>query len=333
MNCLVNVDSIIAAEDYSHMSNHNQRREQDNTSNKVPYQTDRKRLSMFCAPQTRQVRVRNTQPSVAIDLTDAEEYNESNLYQTFSDRLATGTAPAGHQEYQERNHALTTTTTSAAAETNRPDMLYSDAVRYGRNGFVANLNYKSPSSSLSSSEPRLNGHGLNSYESSIANRDNVLVMEDQRSEHNQYINLINNLTLYEQERPLTNRPISASTAVAARDHSHEKPTRPPPPLLQPLTHLLNGDDWMRGLLKRTPESRANDAIERQEFAKLLERGTKQQLEQQIPMLVKKPPELVQCYSHVNNTSNIKTNSSNDSRSKSTTINNLTDDYMGRNINK
>lgn len=323
-----------------------QRREQDNNSNQISYQQtaadNRKRLSMFCTPQTRQVRVKNPQPTVAIDLSDAEEYNESILYQTFSDRLATGTQP----EY-ERNNAVTTTAGqgagvggAAGTTTNRPNMLYSDAVRYGKNGFVADLNYRRPSSSLSSSEPRLNGHGsLNMYESSISNRDNVLVLEDQRSDHNQYINLINNLTVHDQERPRINRSVSASTTVAAaagaREHSDQKPIPPKPPRLQPITPIVNGEDWMFALMaKRNREARVNDAIEREEFAKLLEKGTKHQLEQQTPMVVKKPPELVQCYSIHSNTSNIRTSSSsNDNRSKLTTVKNLTDDHIGRYANK
>lgn len=323
-----------------------QRREQDNNSNQISYQQtaadNRKRLSMFCTPQTRQVRVKNPQPTVAIDLSDAEEYNESILYQTFSDRLATGTQP----EY-ERNNAVTTTAGqgagvggAAGTTTNRPNMLYSDAVRYGKNGFVADLNYRRPSSSLSSSEPRLNGHGsLNMYESSMSNRDNVLVLEDQRSDHNQYINLINNLTVHDQERPRINRSVSASTTVAAaagaREHSDQKPIPPKPPRLQPITPIVNGEDWMFALMaKRNREARVNDAIEREEFAKLLEKGTKHQLEQQTPMVVKKPPELVQCYSIHSNTSNIRTSSSsNDNRSKLTTVKNLTDDHIGRYANK
>lgn len=323
-----------------------QRREQDNNSNQISYQQtaadNRKRLSMFCTPQTRQVRVKNPQPTVAIDLSDAEEYNESILYQTFSDRLATGTQP----EY-ERNNAATTTAGqgagvggAAGTTTNRPNMLYSDAVRYGKNGFVADLNYRRPSSSLSSSEPRLNGHGsLNMYESSMSNRDNVLVLEDQRSDHNQYINLINNLTVHDQERPRINRSVSASTTVAAaagaREHSDQKPMPPKPPRLQPITPIVNGEDWMFALMaKRNREARVNDAIEREEFAKLLEKGTKHQLEQQTPMVVKKPPELVQCYSIHSNTSNIRTSSSsNDNRSKLTTVKNLTDDHIGRYANK
>lgn len=328
------------------MTDHNKQqqcREQDNNSNHISYQQtaadNRKRLSMFCTPQTRQVRVKNPLPTVAIDLSDAEEYNESILYQTFSDRLATGTQP----DY-ERNHGATTTVGqgagAAGTTTNRPNMLYSDAVRYGKNGFVADLNYRRPSSSLSSSEPRLNGHGsLNMYESSMSNRDNVLVLEDQRSDHNQYINLINNLTVHELERPRTNRSISGSAAVAsataAREHSHEKPAPPKPPQLQPITPMVNGEDWMFALMaKRNKEARVNDAIERDEFAKLLERGTKHQLEQQTPMVIKKPPELVQCYNIHSNTSNIRISSSfNDSRSKLTTVKNLTDDHSGRYSNK
>lgn len=323
------------------MTDHNQqqqRREQDNNSNHISYQQtaadNRKRLSMFCPPQTRQVRVKNPLPEVAIDLSDAEEYNESILYQTFFDRLATGTQP----DY-ERNHAATTTVGqgagAAGTTTNRPNMLYSDAVRYGKNGFVADLNYRRPSSSLSSSEPRLNGHGsLNMYESSINNRDNVLVLEHQRSDHIQYINLIKNLTVQELERPRTNRSISGpagvAAAAAAREHSHEKPVPPKPPRLQPITPIVNGEDWMFAVMAK----RNREAIEREEFAKLLERGTKHQLEQQTPMVVKKPPELVQCYSIHSNTSNIRTSSSsNDSRSKLTAVKNLTDDHIGRYTNK
>nr|XP_032296271.1 uncharacterized protein LOC6631915 [Drosophila virilis] len=260
------------ADDYSHMATANQRKEQENNSNHNAYQTH-KRLSMFCTPQTRQVRVRNTQATISVDLSDSEEpqHNESNMYQAFADRLVTSVQPPPRQDEFGRN----------SSSARRPNLLYSDAVRFGTNGFVTDLNYQQrPASSLSSSEARLNGHISNLYDSGVS-RDNIMVLEEQRNEHNQYVNLINNLTLHERE--------CARRSGAAREN--EKP--PPPPPLQPIS--LNSSDWLRGLIKSKPESRAPL---RSEYAKLLDYNSKpQQQQQQQPFsLAKKPPPpLMQCY--------------------------------------
>ncbi|XP_023164790.2 ubiquitin-like-specific protease 1 [Drosophila hydei] len=257
------------ADNYCHMATANQRKEQENSSNHNAYQPQ-KRLSIFCTPPTRQVHVRNTQPTSPVDLSDSEDqqHNESNLYQTFADRLGSSGQPTTRPDEFGRSSSR------------RHNLLYSDALRYGTNGFLTNVNYQRPASSLSSSEARLNGHSGNLYESG-AGRDNIMVLEEQRNEHNQYINLINNLTLHEREY--------ARRSVNTREK--EKP--PPPPPLQPIS--LNNSDWMRAYIKNKAESGAAGLSE---YAKLLNYNSKQQQQQQQPSITlgrKPPPALVQCY--------------------------------------
>ncbi|XP_034489618.1 sentrin-specific protease [Drosophila innubila] len=256
-------------DDYSHMADPKQRKDQD--SNTAMQCQPQKRLSIFSAPQTRQVRVRNNQ-TTAIDLSDCEEqeHSESNMYQAFSDRLGVD-VPGMSRDF------------GRVPLASRP--LYSDAVRYSINGFGGDLNYPRPSSSPSSSEARLNGHANHIYDSS-ANKDNLLALEDQRNERNQYINLINNLTLREHE-PTPRRSVTA--------RGNEKP--PTPPGLQRISD--SADDWLRGLIKNKPEPepRAQFNFNRSEYSKLLDSKSRNQYEQQhTPAIARKPPpELVKCY--------------------------------------
>ncbi|XP_062138795.1 uncharacterized protein LOC133847641 [Drosophila sulfurigaster albostrigata] len=261
------------ADDYSHMAESRQRNDQDNNSNSLACQS-LKRLSMFNAPQTRRARVRNTQ-TTTIDLSDSEEqqqHNESNIYQAFSDRLVVDVPTMPRSEFGRTSSAT------------RPNLLYSDALRCGTNGFASDLHFSSPSNSLSSSEARLNGHASNMYESSVS-RDNVLVLEDERNEHNQYINLINNMTLHDSVCPtLPRRPPGL-----VRD-ANEKP--PTPPRLQRINS--NEDDWYRGVMKSKAERRPSYTLDRSEYFKLLESKTKHQYAPQpMPALggIKKTPEI------------------------------------------
>ncbi|EDV99675.1 sentrin-specific protease 2 isoform X2 [Drosophila grimshawi] len=251
------------ADDYGHMAN--PRQHQENNSNQT-----QKRLSIFSAPQSRHMRVRNTQIPVSIDLPDTEEqhHNESKMYQAFADRLGENTVSPSRNDFG--------CGTSAA----RPNLLYSDAVRFGTNGFKADLNYPRPSSSSSSSDARLNGHAGNMYAKGII-RNSVIRLEEQRHEHNQYINLINNLFLHDRERSLTRRPITS------RDS--EKP--------QPLASLQrispHDDEWRRDLKQGKLQPHASITSERAQYAKLLER---EEQKQKLYPLIKKPltHEFVQC---------------------------------------
>lgn len=247
------------------MADSKQRKEQDTNNTCQP----QKRLSIFNAPPTRQARVRNNQ-ATTIDLSDSEEqqHSESNMYQAFSDRLGVD-VPVMPRDF------------GRVPSTSRP--LYSDAVRYSINGYAGDLNYPRPSSSPSSSEARLNGHANHIYDSS-ANKDNLLALEDQRNERNQYINLINNLTLREHE-PASRRSVTS--------RGLEKP--PTPPGLQRISD--NADDWLRGLIKNKPEPRAHFNFNRSEYSKLLESKSRNQFEQQTHVNARKPPpELVKWHS-------------------------------------
>lgn len=233
------------------MANPTQRKEPENhnNSNRNAFQSQPKRLSIFNTPPTRQVNVRNTQPTTPIDLSDSDDqqHNESNLYQTFADRLGTSGQPSAARQNE----------FGRISSARRNNLLYSDALRYGTNGFATNINYQRPSSSLASSEARLNGHSSNLFESGVAAKDSILSLEDQRNEHNQYVNLINNLTIHDREY--------ARRTAAAREK--EKP--PPPPPLRPISQ--NNTDWMRAYIKNKAES---GAAGRSEYAKLLNYNSK-----------------------------------------------------------
>ncbi|KAH8386409.1 hypothetical protein KR093_000341, partial [Drosophila rubida] len=241
------------ADDYGHMAESRQRKDQDNTINNFACQTI-KRLSIFSAPQTRRARVRNTQ-TTTIDLSDTDEqqHTESHIYQTFSDRLVVDVPTMPRSEFA-RNSSAT-----------RPNLLYSEALRCGTNGFASDMHFSSASNSLSSSEARLNGHAGNMYDSGLS-KDNVLVLEDDRNEHNQYINLINNMTLHD----------NACATIPRRQPGQvreltEKP--PTPPRLQRINS--NADDWLRGLMKSKADRRPSQNLDRSEYFKLLESKTKQ----------------------------------------------------------
>ncbi|KAH8300868.1 hypothetical protein KR044_000694, partial [Drosophila immigrans] len=260
------------ADDYSHMADSRQRKEQENISNNLACQNI-KRLSIFSAPQTRRARVRNTQ-TTTIDLSDTEEqqhHNESNIYQAFSDRLVVDVPTMPRSEFGRTSSAT------------RPNLLYSDALRCGTNGFASDLHFSSPSNSLSSSEARLNGHAGNMYESNMS-KDNVLVLEDERNEHNQYINLINNMTLHDSACAAT---VPRRPPGLVRD-VNEKP--PMPPRLQRINS--NADDWLRGLMKSKADRRPSYTLDRSEYFKLLESKTKYQYVQQptAALGMKKTPE-------------------------------------------
>ncbi|KAM8718495.1 hypothetical protein ACLKA7_001665 [Drosophila subpalustris] len=260
-------------DDYSHMADPNQRKEQDSNSASHP----QKRLSIFNAPQTRRARVRNNQ-TTAIDLSDSEEQqqSESNMYQAFSDRLGVDVPGMGRDF-------------GRVPSTSRP--LYSDAVRYSINGFAGDQSYPRPSSSLSSSEARLNGHANHIYDAN-ASKDNLLALEDQRNEHNQYINLINNLTLRDHD---------AAPRHSITSRGNEKP--PSPPRLQRISD--NADDWLRGLIRNKIEPIAPFNFNRSEYSKFLDSKSSRQYEHQPHAIAKKPPpELVKCYSIDSNVSGI-----------------------------
>ncbi|XP_017872529.1 PREDICTED: uncharacterized protein LOC108620149 [Drosophila arizonae] len=266
-------------DNFCRMANPTQRKEpENNNSNRNAFQSQPKRLSIFNTPPTRQVNVRNTQPTSPIDLSDSDDqqHNESNLYQTFADRLGTSGQPAARQNEFGR-----------ISSARRNNLLYSDALRFGTNGFSTNINYQRPSSSLASSEARLNGHSSNMFESGGPGKDSILALEEQRNEHNQYVNLINNLTLHDREY--------ARRAAAAREK--EKP--PPPPPLRPIS--LNNTDWMRAYIKNKAE---HGVAGRSEYAKLLNFNSKADaVKSADPLSTKVPAIPIQGYLKSDNTDN------------------------------
>lgn len=134
-----------------------------------------KRMSIFDSPQIVQYRVR-FQGHSPVNLSDEDDdelqhlprfgNNSSTATGTVTNNTAAAlTASSSSSSRPPPATAPSLTTGSAAV---RPQMLYSDAVRLGQNGF---------------SDSRINGHG----------EDSVITQEEQRSEREQYLSLIRNL--------------------------------------------------------------------------------------------------------------------------------------------
>ncbi|XP_017037258.1 uncharacterized protein Ulp1 [Drosophila kikkawai] len=122
-----------------------------------------KRLSIFNAPILTQQRVRNNAADIQIDLSDDDEqvplFRPGASYRPPPPPAAASAAPLG----------------SDSSTTMRPQMLYSDAVRLGQNGFA---------------ESRMNGHP---NKPSGHGDDSLLSQEERRSEREQYLALLRNL--------------------------------------------------------------------------------------------------------------------------------------------
>ncbi|XP_017852416.1 sentrin-specific protease 2 [Drosophila busckii] len=299
------------AEDYGDMTDTSKRPEQQlpqSTQSAAGYQTQtQKRLTMFNAPQIKQLRVLYNPATVTLDLSDGDDENTSPLPQEKQQ------SNKSHM-YSGFNHIMragvdTTTSTqrerSSAAST-RPNLLYSEALRYGTNGFASD---STPSSiSPVHSEPRLmNGHDTSSGNSNAnananANvNDNVILLEDQRNEHNQYVHLINNLSL--EDRELPNQRAGPTTIETKA--TEPPPLRPPPPM----RFNMNGDEWLRGLMKPSPAVHN----ERSEYAKFLKTKEAPQAQLQPPP----PPPLLRYNSKDNTMGSIISLSSLDNSSRAT----------------
>ncbi|KAH8315468.1 hypothetical protein KR074_002991, partial [Drosophila pseudoananassae] len=127
-----------------------------------------KRMSIFDSPQMIQYRVRFEGHS-PVDLSDDDDddlqhfprfaHNSTGTNNTAAALTASSSSSRPLQAASSLNHS------SGAVRT---QMLYSDAVRLGQNGF---------------NDSRINGHG----------EDSVIAQEEQRSEREQYLSLIRNL--------------------------------------------------------------------------------------------------------------------------------------------
>ncbi|KAH8342662.1 hypothetical protein KR067_010095, partial [Drosophila pandora] len=166
-----------------------------------------KRMSIFDTPQIVQYRVR-FQGHSPVNLSD-EDDDELQHLPRFGSSSATNanntaaalTASSSSSRPPPQAAAASSLTTGSAAI--RPQMLYSDAVRLGQNGF---------------SDSRINGHG----------EDSVITQEEQRSEREQYLSLIRTLC-YDKSavRPST-PPKSGPTwsAILSGNAKHPQSSHP-----------------------------------------------------------------------------------------------------------
>ncbi|XP_016954570.3 uncharacterized protein LOC108027574 isoform X2 [Drosophila biarmipes] len=197
----------VPAEDQVHASKSMAGREREN------HQQGSKRLSVFNPPVYTQHRVRNDAPYIAnpFDASDDEEPSQPRGF-------------AG----------------AAGPSARPPQMLYSDAVRLGQNGF---------------GEARVNGHPGRRAPTQVER--SILTHEMERTEHEQYLNLINT--------------VAHSDSVASR---FAKPIVPP--LERINTQQPSWSSMLRGKQPRPlqqPQLRENSVSE---YARLINSGAAQQ---------------------------------------------------------
>ncbi|XP_068159187.1 sentrin-specific protease 1-like [Drosophila tropicalis] len=363
-----------ASEDYSSMSNHTmaehhrdrmQRRNQSqihapqsqaqlqaqihphhqqDAANNPLTTTSMTRRSIFNPPNVTQTRVRNSNfnpAKVVIDLSDDDDEmpNQNSMYDIFG----AGRRSMSRRDARDRDNCPMLTPSSLV----RPQMLYSDAVRLGESsngGFKGfpemNLNGHVPHASHSlAQETTITGPA-----SSMT--DTLLMQEEQRSEHEQYLSLIQNLSHRKSLTPAAPPP----PPPPQPRHKPRLPTLPPPPPLHRIPKAVNQEaahnnssslEWYRllnrskpGRLHLNPTSSATvSSIEREQYAKLLDKGTA------IGMGVvttPPPPPLMRCNSATSATSHASTinsssagtvSSSSSSNSSSSSPGSVSGSYM------
>ncbi|KAH8421262.1 hypothetical protein KR009_007638 [Drosophila setifemur] len=205
-----------------------------------------KRLSIFNSPPTTQQRVRNhAQTSSPIDLSDDEEHH----HQPFANgSAAAASGPPVLERPSSRTYLMSEASSTSAIV--RPQILYSDALRLGQNGY---------------GETRVNGHS----------EDSMLAVEEQRSEREQYRSLIRNLcydkSVVQPSRSSGSTWSSLLNANRVRQHSHQLPPSSLAPPLHP---------------RPPPPVNAHQNQELEDYAKLLNRGSEVKKHEKSAKLVK-----------------------------------------------